>query len=845
MAHMCHFSSKPHAKLCCGGEDLPCAMHPITEPGTSWLHHPDMASFRTVVHSSPLLTTRRKIPTDKKAISAPTSVERNSASPRTGKEKPLAERTAERAAESDISISSIASSKSPAEIYAAKGLITDDSDVDTYTDRSSSPNFFEKYSKAALIACFGGSDETPSHTSSIRKRRSGKLRTKKKVRGIRNPHIHSGFGYATPYSTSYHSQTQSRNHRSSRRRGLSTDTSVEGDTTHCSHCHISLTTPSPLPKNYPEGSPKRPKSLTPPPPNSPNLSSTKQQKQQEEHKHDHRDVPPGKHPETIPEGENSQNNSNSTNGNEGGNKDFCSKTSRNVITTKADIESTVTRRSLSSPSHSIGSSIIITPHHRRKKGPAPLVPTTSTSNSPVSFSQSMSSGSISFSPNQNRSSFSTNPATDPSLVLNLTRSISEHKKINMKNYINAFPSCRSEVDLQDATRKSLSSFENIDELALDDNKLISQKAKIIKVNDQVPSKNIRTKTSDQKIIQKNDVSIQVETLHLMQNHSKYYNEIPKLYLPKKTFHPVSTFGCDCNEKSNHFNNVRPRKGSIGKRSYSFSLSDHNRSNVKSNQEEFRSIDLSQFSKDLDALLSPKHEVIKSKTESSLLKRGSDGSITSSATVVEFLNALTGLENGMKLTDLENEMKLTDVQLQTGNDVTSDDTSDDRITVMSMPIKWKLSSSSIDSTLSSECTLLPSISNQEKQGFHSYNNKSNGNRHQDMNTLSSDRSVSSLSTSSTLSAPSTSHSSSSTPTPMKNSEALSFENPNYISPKNTCSKNNSTKIDLNHHIETDKNRASGYNNSSKNMNSQGKFCSIPLFYKSSYRKCLFICYLYLI
>ena len=822
MAHMCHFSSKPHAKLCCGGEDLPCAMHPITEPGTSWLHHPDMASFRTVVHSSPLLTTRRKIPTDKKASSAPTSVERNFASPRTEKEKPVSEKAAERAAESDISISSIASSKSPAEVYAPKGLITDDSDVDTYTDGSSSPNFFEKYSKAALVACFGGSDETPSHTSSIRKRRSAKLRTKKKVRGIRNPHIHSGFGYATPYSTSYHSQSQSKSHRS-RRRGLSTDTSVEGDTTHCSHCHISLTTPSPLPpKNYPEGSPKRPKSLTPPPPNSPNLSSTKQHKSQEEHKHDHRDVPPGKHPETIPEGENSQNNSNSTNGNEGGNKDFCSKTSRNVITTKADIESTVTRRSLSSPSHSIGSSIIITPHHRRKKGPAPLVPTTSASNSPVSFSHSMSSGSISISPNQNRSSYSTNPATDPSLVFHLTRSISEHKKINMKNYINAVPSCRSEVDLQDATRKSLSSFENIDELVLDDNKLISQEAKIIKVNDHVPSKNIRTKTIDQKIIQKNDVSIQVETLHLMQNHSKYSHEIPKLFLPKKTFNPVSMFGCDCNGKSNHFNNVRLRKGSIGKRSYSLSLSDHNKSHVKSNQEGIRSIDLNQFSKDLDALLSPKHEVIKSKTESSLLKRGSDGSITGSATtVVEFLNALT---------DLGNEMKLTDVQLQTGNDATSDDTSDDRITVMSMPTKWKLSSSSIDSTLSSECTLLPSYNNKEKQGFHSYNNKSNGNHHQDMNTLSSDRSVSSLSTSSTLSAPSTSHSSSSTPTPMKNAEALSFENPNYISPKNTCSKNNSTKIDLNHHIETDENRASGCNHS-KNMNSQGKFYLIVEFYKS--------------
>ncbi|OTF76967.1 hypothetical protein BLA29_013424, partial [Euroglyphus maynei] len=48
MAHMCHFSSKPHANMCCGGEDLATAFEPIKEPGASWRHSEVITSFRTV-----------------------------------------------------------------------------------------------------------------------------------------------------------------------------------------------------------------------------------------------------------------------------------------------------------------------------------------------------------------------------------------------------------------------------------------------------------------------------------------------------------------------------------------------------------------------------------------------------------------------------------------------------------------------------------------------------------------------------------------------------------------------------------------------------------------------------
>jgi hypothetical protein len=185
------------------------------------------------------------------------------------------------------------------------------------------------------------------------------------------------------------------------------------------------------------------------------------------------------------------------------------------------------------------------------------------------------------------------------------------------------------------------------------------------------------------------------------------------------------------------------------------------------------VDCDLISSDLNALLSPKHKFAKTKAEC-LIKGLSDGSMTSTATVIEFINALTDLENEINLTDAVHRNQSSIECNDSKADISSENNSDGNITVKSMPTKWRYSSSSIDSISSKSSKTsetLPLLNkirdNRERYAFQRFNNHywSDENSPRDgLHSSASEQSLSSLSTSSTLSVASTIRSSSSTPTP---------------------------------------------------------------------------------
>lgn len=449
LAHMCHFSSKPHAKMCCGGEDLPCATKPLTTAGTSWMPMHDMASFRTVP-TEPILRRKSVTIDDKRnAISAPTSVtpnesshhNRKSNSPPNQTESKLKERSG-----SDLSISSLPSSGSP-RIYYRRGVLTDESDFDSDTDRSHSPNKFSALSSMSglksLVACF-------HNPSSLREKKRLKDKRRRKLRKQKK-RAKSNF------------VDNKRGHR----RGLSTDTSYSCETTHSQNPTSSIVSNISSSKMRTNASPSRsPAELKKPvSPNCPRDGegdrTTAQSPKDSNAATEECITSEQKREETSEERRHRLDGEPISEGNEG--QDGCtssSKSSGHLITTKADIESTVNHRSPSS--HSTFSDL--SPRRRSKKStPAPPPPPTSTS--PTSLNNmSISSTSLPQTPTHSstpgsstrRRSYKKQPAPTPP---NLTRSLSEQKQLNMKNVINAVPSFRSEIDLQGESRRS-SPYEN-------------------------------------------------------------------------------------------------------------------------------------------------------------------------------------------------------------------------------------------------------------------------------------------------------------------------------------------------------------------------------------------------
>ncbi|XP_054164522.1 uncharacterized protein LOC128962193 isoform X2 [Oppia nitens] len=204
-AHMCHFSSKPHSKMCCGGEDLPSANKPLTYPGSSWLPQTDVTSLKTVPTET---MARRKSVTiydERNAVPVATSAERQPQESFPFLNYPLKERRG-----SDLSISSLPSSGSP-QPYIARGVLTDESDYDSDTDRSYQTKFGGFATMAdgfkSLVACFA------QNPSSLREKKRIKDKRKRKHRKQRRR-----------AKISYNSR---------HRRGLSSDGSyTEHETTH-------------------------------------------------------------------------------------------------------------------------------------------------------------------------------------------------------------------------------------------------------------------------------------------------------------------------------------------------------------------------------------------------------------------------------------------------------------------------------------------------------------------------------------------------------------------------------------------------------------------------------------
>lgn len=175
MAHMCHFSSKPHAQMCCGGEDLPSALQ--CEPGASWKHSEVISSLRTVpteqmyipnksmgvlgLHQPSTSTAMLELDN----IIAKKSLRKSNASPlflRDTCNSALLERTG-----SDLSISSLPSSSSVAEAYVNRSVLTDESDIDSETERSleSTRKVAHKQGFRSLVACFLANSLRLTHKS--------------------------------------------------------------------------------------------------------------------------------------------------------------------------------------------------------------------------------------------------------------------------------------------------------------------------------------------------------------------------------------------------------------------------------------------------------------------------------------------------------------------------------------------------------------------------------------------------------------------------------------------------------------------------------------------------------
>ena len=452
LAHMCHFSSKPHAKMCCGGEDLACATKPLTAPGTSWMPMHDMASFRTVPTEPILRPKSVKIEDKRKALSAPTSVTPNESSHHHHrKHSPSAIPTESKLTErsgSDLSISSLPSSGGSPRIYYRRGVLTDESDFDSDTDRSHSPRFSALTTMSglkSLVACF-------ANPSSLREKKRLKEKRRRKLRKQKR-----------------RAKINFIDNRQRHRRGLSTDTSYSCETTHSQNQTSSIVSNISSSKMRTDANPDEqkksvsPKHMTAQPQNEIHNEANKESKEHKEHK----DVNAVKeeHPaseiidreETSEERRHRLDGEPISEGNEG--QDVCtssSKSSGHLITTKADIESTVNHRSPSS--HSTFSEL--SPRRRSKKTTPAPPPPPPTSTSPTSLNNmSISSTSLPQTPTHSstcgsvsrRRSYKKQPAPTPP---NLTRSLSEQKQLNMKNVINAVPSFRSEIDLQGESRRS-------------------------------------------------------------------------------------------------------------------------------------------------------------------------------------------------------------------------------------------------------------------------------------------------------------------------------------------------------------------------------------------------------
>lgn len=649
MAHMCHFSSKPHAHMCCGGEDLPSAAQPIMEPGISWKHSEVISSLRTVP-TEPHSHRRKSVNMQSHDAEMPKKSPRKlSPSYACDNRTALLERTG-----SDLSISSLPSSSSVAEVFIGRSVLTDESDIDSETERSleSSSKAGNKQGFRSLVACFLANSlrlkkfdktkETKASVSQRRKRNKKYSRKDDRLRAKPNKLGLSSTDASYADIPSIVANTQPFN-------SLSSDIAR-----HANEANIRPTVLYTSPR-YASCNSKSLKGLK----NSPcRLNEFAQQ-------HHHID------------GHISEEVTNSSS----------SSAQKNI---SVDRSEPIDMR----PSTNASSENTASPRRRRNKGPAPKPPisTTQYSSSPMSTNNVSTSCPSSLPQSPSNSSIVTSssatsknqkfvPAKSPvPLPPNLTRSLSEQKQLNLKNRMTAMQTYRSEVNLQDSQQGvEPVTNENDDNIIVVCEPTVTKKAK---QHEGISEPIYQTPTSVMALIE---------------------DDLPPK-LPAKTFNVRRAFGCDYNfqtqrlEKSINSNNesmIRSQsmpfsqytccmyhwkqylstiaepslvvkcdnKKTLPRCSPKCYASNRSESDCDSETE-----DLIVASELMNALLSPKHSVRfkKSKKQTDFesprkdssnfgngqlefLRALSDGSLTNStATVVEFINDEDGeKESGQK------------------------------------------------------------------------------------------------------------------------------------------------------------------------------------------------------
>lgn len=617
-------NSKPHAHMCCGGEDLPTAANPIIEPGVSWKHSEVIASLRTVPanemqsrrksvhnnHSNSVLyqtETVTAVGLLKKSpnrhhhqdhqLSPGFAREHHSQNlPTSNCSSALLERTG-----SDLSISSLPSSSSVAEVgYISRSVLTDESDIDSETERSleSNSKSGSKQGIRSLVACFianslrlkkpGGSDKEKNNKDHV-----GDLG--KAGRGAAGHGVHGvhGGGKRVKKKTSRSEKDKCRS-KQHRPLGLSsTDGSSYADIPSSALNHSqplpSLSLDASRHANFSEpisrpavlfSSPKYASSSAAAVVVLATTSCASTSNHVRSVKSSSRSSPfrsfPGQHQHHI-DGHISEEVTNSSHSSNAAHRQRMSSADR------AD-SSDRTRPSTNASSENASS-----PRRRRNKGPAPKPPMTQCSSSPLSTTNNATStscpSSVPASPS-NSSIVTSHSASSKSHVVltskspaplppHLTRSLSEQKQLNMKNLINATHTFRSEVNLmQDAQSAAQSDPEH----TLPDELLqlrADNEENIVLVCEEGYSTKLAEKRSKQKAAAAtaNDAHHHHHHHHsrkavtIKEDETIYETPLPikslladsELPLPPdlpcKTFDPLKMFGCKYNEETRRLERV--------------------------------------------------------------------------------------------------------------------------------------------------------------------------------------------------------------------------------------------------------------------------------------------------
>lgn len=528
--------------MCCGGEDLPSAAQPIIEAGVSWKHSEVIASLRTVqmVHTEHSRRKSVSLAAHEAHAAELKKSGRQDVSPSFLRDQHLASNCSSALLErtgSDLSISSLPSSSSVAEVYIGRSVLTDESDIDSETERSlesSSKAGTSKQGLRQLVACFLANSlrlkkpekekkETKPSGRSHGENYTGKRPKKKSSRSEKDKQFrsktHRPLGLSSTDGSSY-ADIPSSALNSQPLPSLSLDASRHANFEPVSRPAVLFSSPRPFASTSNHVR---------------NLNTSRSSPFRKS------DLCDGHH---QLDGHISEEVTNS------------SQSSAPQRMSSADRADSSDKR----PSTNASSENAASPRRRRNKGPAPKPPVStqsqqssspfSTANNtscPSSVPQSPTNSSIVTSlsaSSKNQVVFTKSPAPQPP---HLTRSLSEQKQLNMKNLINATQTFRSEVNLQEMGQ-------NDDENNLPDDFLQVRynEEHIVLVCDGAVSRLVDKR-------QKASTSGHSKGIYPIEvvngDDSIYQTPLPiktlldvdlPPELPSKTFDPVKMFGCKVN-----------------------------------------------------------------------------------------------------------------------------------------------------------------------------------------------------------------------------------------------------------------------------------------------------------